>query len=155
MPSAELGVPEIGRFGLKAGAATVRDQSAAAFSGDMGLSTPLRQQAIPARPRLSITKGAQEHGAGRLSDFPQGPRGLTRDQMSVQARMMGIADIFEALTAADRPYKKAMPLSQALAIMRNFKEGGHIDPDLFDVFVERQVYRRYAQAFLAPAQIDC
>ena len=83
------------------------------------------------------------------------PKGLTRDEMSWQARMMGIADIFEALTAADRPYKKAMPLSQALAIMRNFKEGGHIDPDLFDVFVSKQVYRRYAQAFLVPAQIDC
>ena len=83
------------------------------------------------------------------------PKGLKRDEMSWQARMMGIADIFEALTAADRPYKKAMPLSQALAIMRNFKEGGHIDPDLFDVFVNRQVYRRYAQAFLTPEQIDC
>ena len=83
------------------------------------------------------------------------PKGLKRDEMSWQARMMGIADIFEALTAADRPYKKAMPLSQALAIMRNFKEGGHIDPDLFDVFVDRQVYRRYAQAFLTPEQNDC
>ena len=83
------------------------------------------------------------------------PKGLKRDEMSWQARMMGIADIFEALTAADRPYKKAMSLSQALAIMRNFKESGHIDPDLFDVFVGQQVYRRYAQAFLAPEQIDC
>jgi len=83
------------------------------------------------------------------------PKGLKREEMSWQARMMGIADIFEALTASDRPYKKAMPLSQALAIMRNFKEGGHIDPDLFDVFVDKQVYRSYAQAFLGPEQIDC
>lgn len=80
------------------------------------------------------------------------PKGLTREQMSWPARMMGIADIFEALTASDRPYKKAMPLSQALAIMRNFKDNGHIDPDLFDVFVERQVYRRYAEAFLPREQ---
>ena len=83
------------------------------------------------------------------------PRGLTRDEMSVQARVMGIADIFEALTAHDRPYKKAMPLSQALAVLQGFKERGHIDPDLHEVFVREQVYRQYAQAFLAPEQIDC
>jgi hypothetical protein len=62
------------------------------------------------------------------------PRGLTRDQMSVQARMMGIADIFEALTAADRPYKSGMKLSQALGIMERMVHNGHIDPDLFEVF---------------------
>ncbi|KAF0166932.1 MAG: metal dependent phosphohydrolase with GAF sensor [Rhodocyclaceae bacterium] len=82
------------------------------------------------------------------------PKGLTRDQMSVQARMMGIADIFEALTARDRPYKHGMKLSQAMGIMGNFKKNGHIDPDLFDVFVKQGVYRRYAEQFLDPAQID-
>jgi HD-GYP domain-containing protein (c-di-GMP phosphodiesterase class II) len=82
------------------------------------------------------------------------PRGLTRDQMSLQARMMGIADIFEALTAKDRPYKPGMKLSQAMRIMDNFKKGGHVDPDLFDVFVAQGVYRRYAEQFLDPAQID-
>jgi HD-GYP domain-containing protein (c-di-GMP phosphodiesterase class II) len=56
------------------------------------------------------------------------PKGLRREQMSLQARMMGIADIFEALTAADRPYKAPMKLSQALKIMQNFKDNGHIDP---------------------------
>ncbi len=82
------------------------------------------------------------------------PKGLTREQMSVQARMMGIADIFEALTARDRPYKHGMKLSQAMGIMANFKKNGHIDPDLFDVFVKQGVYRRYAEQFLDPAQID-
>ena len=82
------------------------------------------------------------------------PRGLRRDQMSVQARMMGIADIFEALTAADRPYKPPMTLSQALAIMEKFKHDGHIDPDLYDVFIARQVPQRYAERFLAPQQCD-
>jgi len=82
------------------------------------------------------------------------PRGLTRDQMSVQARMMGIADIFEALTAKDRPYKEAMKLSQALAIMENFKNTGHIDPDLYDVFVRSAVFRTYAERFLSPEQND-
>jgi HD-GYP domain-containing protein (c-di-GMP phosphodiesterase class II) len=82
------------------------------------------------------------------------PKGLTREQMSLQARMMGIADIFEALTARDRPYKQGMKLSQAMGIMSNFRKNGHIDPDLFDVFVKQGVYRRYAEQFLDPGQID-
>jgi hypothetical protein len=82
------------------------------------------------------------------------PKGLTREQMSVQARIMGIADIFEALTAKDRPYKPGMKLSQAMDIMVKFRNSGHIDPDLFDVFVREQVYLRYAEQFLDPWQID-
>ncbi len=83
------------------------------------------------------------------------PKGLTREQMSVQARIMGIADIFEALTAKDRPYKQGMKLSQAMQIMAKFKAGGHIDPDLYAMFLSHQVPQRYAQKFLAPAQQDC
>jgi HD-GYP domain-containing protein (c-di-GMP phosphodiesterase class II) len=82
------------------------------------------------------------------------PRGLTRAQMSVQARIMGIADIFEALTAKDRPYKPGKTLSESLAILGKFKENGHIDPDLFDIFVKERVYLRYAREFLDPEQID-
>ena len=83
------------------------------------------------------------------------PRGLRREEMSWQARMMAIADIFEALTAGDRPYKDAMTLSQALGILNKFRDNGHIDPDLHDVFVNSEIYRRYAEAFLAPKQVDC
>jgi HD-GYP domain-containing protein (c-di-GMP phosphodiesterase class II) len=82
------------------------------------------------------------------------PRGLTRDGMSVQARVMGIADIFEALTAADRPYKSGKTLTESLAILGKLKLGGHIDPDLFDVFIREKVYMDYAQQFLAAEQID-
>lgn len=82
------------------------------------------------------------------------PRGLTRDQMSIPARMMGIADIFEALTAGDRPYKKAMPLSQALSILGRMKLGNHIDPDLFDLFISEKVYLEYAEKYLSAEQID-
>lgn len=82
------------------------------------------------------------------------PKGLTRDQMSVQARVMGIADIFEALTARDRPYKKGKTLSESLEILGKFKLSGHIDPDLFDVFVREKVYLEYARQFLEPEQID-
>ncbi|OGS74960.1 MAG: phosphohydrolase, partial [Gallionellales bacterium GWA2_55_18] len=82
------------------------------------------------------------------------PRGLTREQMSVQARMMGIADIFEALTAKDRPYKKGKTLTESLTILGKFKLGGHIDPDLFDVFIREKVYLDYGKQFLSPEQID-
>jgi len=82
------------------------------------------------------------------------PRGLTREQMSLQARVMGIADIFEALTAKDRPYKPGKTLSESLIILGKFKLGGHIDPDLFDVFIREKVYLDYARQFLPPEQID-
>jgi HD-GYP domain-containing protein (c-di-GMP phosphodiesterase class II) len=82
------------------------------------------------------------------------PKGLVREQMSVQARVMGIADIFEALTAKDRPYKRGKTLTESLTILGKFKENGHIDPDLFDVFVREKVYLSYAHQYLDKDQID-
>jgi HD-GYP domain-containing protein (c-di-GMP phosphodiesterase class II) len=82
------------------------------------------------------------------------PRGLTREQMSVPARVMGIADIFEALTARDRPYKPGKTLTESLRILGHMKLEGHVDPDLFDVFVKERVYLDYAGRYLPPEQID-
>ncbi len=82
------------------------------------------------------------------------PRGLTRERMSIQARIMGIADVFEALTAGDRPYKQAMKLSQALTILGRMKLEGHIDPDLFDAFIHSGLWREYAAKYLPPEQRD-
>jgi HD-GYP domain-containing protein (c-di-GMP phosphodiesterase class II) len=82
------------------------------------------------------------------------PKRLLGGTMSVPARAMAIADIFEALTASDRPYKKAKTLSEALEIMARMKKEKHIDPDLFDVFVRKKVYLRYAEQFLHRDQID-
>lgn len=82
------------------------------------------------------------------------PKGLVKDEMSVQARMMAIADIFEALTARDRPYKDPMKLSQAVSILKNMSETGHIDPELFDVFINQSVHINYASAHLLPEQND-
>jgi len=82
------------------------------------------------------------------------PKGLTREQMSVPARIMGIADVFEALTAPERSYKKPMPLSQTLEIMGRMVENNHLDPDLFNLFVEKNVYMSYAKKHLNTDQID-
>jgi HD-GYP domain-containing protein (c-di-GMP phosphodiesterase class II) len=82
------------------------------------------------------------------------PRGLKGEQMSIPARVMAIADIFEALTAADRPYKAPKTLSEALKIMRLMVKDKHIDPDLFRLFVQSGVYEDYARKHLTPEQID-
>ncbi|MDB5894325.1 MAG: diguanylate cyclase [Rhodoferax sp.] len=82
------------------------------------------------------------------------PRRLDASQLSVPARIMAVADIFEALTAADRPYKKSKTLSEAIEILYGFKQRGHIDSDVFDLFLTSGVYLRYAQRFLTPELID-
>jgi HD-GYP domain-containing protein (c-di-GMP phosphodiesterase class II) len=82
------------------------------------------------------------------------PRGLKKEQMSIQARILAIADIFEALAAPDRPYKEALPLSQVFDIMGKMVDDGHLDPDLFDVFIKKKAYLSYARQYLASEQID-
>ncbi len=82
------------------------------------------------------------------------PKGLKRDEMSIPARMMAIADIFEALTSRDRPYKDPMKLSQTFSIMNNMRKDEHIDPELFNMFLKQGVWKRYAMAHLNPEQLD-
>ncbi|MDB5896613.1 MAG: Metal dependent phosphohydrolase, partial [Ramlibacter sp.] len=82
------------------------------------------------------------------------PRGLKREQMSLPARVMAIADIFEALTAADRPYKPPKTLSESLRIMSFMVRDNHIDPDLYKLFIDSGVYKEYARQFLKPEQLD-
>ena len=82
------------------------------------------------------------------------PKRLTREQMPLTARMMAVADIFEALTASDRPYKKAKKLSEAIRIMSFMKKDRHIDPDLFDLFLSSGVWLEYGRRFLQTEQLD-
>ncbi len=82
------------------------------------------------------------------------PRGLKKAQMSIPARIMAIADIFEALTAADRPYKSPKTLNQALRIMSFMRDDRHIDAELFDLFLESGIHQTYAEQHLKPTQIE-
>ena len=82
------------------------------------------------------------------------PRGLTKEQMSVPARLMAITDIFEALSAVDRPYKKAKPVSECLFILGTMVEKNHLDPDIFAVFIESGVYKNYISEYADPEQLD-
>jgi HD-GYP domain-containing protein (c-di-GMP phosphodiesterase class II) len=113
-------------------------------------------QMLESLPWPNHLKNVAEYAGGHHErmDGKGYPRGLKREQMSVQARCMGIADIFEALTAKDRPYKKGKTLTEALTILGKFKLNGHVDPDLFDIFMWNKVYDSYARQFLDPDQID-
>mgnify|MGYP001975382989 FL=1 len=82
------------------------------------------------------------------------PRGLTKEQMSVPARLMAITDIFEALSAVDRPYKKAKPVSECLFILGTMVEKNHLDPDIFAVFIESGLYKNYISEYANPEQLD-
>ncbi len=82
------------------------------------------------------------------------PNHIGGDALSLQARILAVADVFEALTAKDRPYKEPMKLSQAMKIMGFMVKDKHVDPQVFDLFTSAGVYRDYAQTHLSPAQID-
>jgi len=111
---------------------------------------------LEALPWPKHLKNVPEYAGGHHErmDGKGYPRGLTREQMSVPARLMAIADIFEALTAADRPYKKGKLLSEALHILGNFSLNGHIDPDLFDIFIRSKIYLHFAHKNMDERQID-
>jgi len=82
------------------------------------------------------------------------PRRLCKEDLSIPARIMVIADVFEALTASDRPYKKGKTLSQAIKIMHFMKKDEHIDAELFDLFLTSGVHLEYAKRYLKPEQLD-
>jgi HD domain len=82
------------------------------------------------------------------------PRRIGADDLSVLARIMAVADIFEALTASDRPYKPPKKLSTSLRIMSSFRDEGHICPDLFDLFLTSGAFREYGEKHLRPEQVD-
>ena len=82
------------------------------------------------------------------------PRQLCKEDLSIPARIMVIADVFEALTASDRPYKKGKTLSQAIKIMHFMKKDAHIDGELFDLFLTSGTHLAYANRYLKPEQLD-
>jgi len=82
------------------------------------------------------------------------PNGLTGEQMSIPAKMMTIADVFEALTSKERPYKKPMKISESLSILKKMSTTGHIDPDLFKLFLHSKIWKIYAKEFCLAEQLD-
>jgi HD-GYP domain-containing protein (c-di-GMP phosphodiesterase class II) len=82
------------------------------------------------------------------------PRKISAEQISIPGRIMALADVFEALTASDRPYKKAKKLSEAVQILSTMVKDKQLDADVFKLFLEQGIYKTYAARFLQPDQID-
>lgn len=139
-------------YNLKIARGTLTEEERAIINHHMDITIDM----LEALPFPKHLQRVAEYAGGHHEkmDGTGYPKGLTRDEMSVQARLMAIADIFEALTASDRPYKKAKPLSECLRIMGFMKKDAHIDPDLFDIFVDKKVYMLFADKFLDDDQID-
>jgi HD-GYP domain-containing protein (c-di-GMP phosphodiesterase class II) len=98
-------------------------------------------------PRYAASHHEKLNGTGY-------PFGYKDADIPLQSRILAIADIFEALTACDRPYRKSKPLSEALKIMSFMVKDGHIDKELFDLFIKEKIYLDYARQELSPQQID-
>jgi hypothetical protein len=139
-------------YNLSVGRGTLADEERYKIN-DHIVQTIIMLSQLPFPPHLqNVTELAGGHH--EKMDGTGYPKRLRREEMSVQARIMAIADIFEALTAADRPYKKGKKLSEAIAIMGRMVQDQHIDPDLFRLFLRSGVYLRYARKYLAPEFID-
>ncbi|NQZ08628.1 MAG: GAF domain-containing protein [Algicola sp.] len=139
-------------YNLKIAAGTLTEEERAVINHHMDITIEMLEALPFPKHLLNVPEYAGGHH--EKMDGTGYPKGLTRDEMSVQARLMAIADIFEALTASDRPYKKAKKISECLFIMGKMKLGHHIDPELFDVFVDKKVYMQFADKFLGDDQID-
>ncbi len=109
--------------------------------------------ALPFPPQLSRVP---EYATGHHEkmDGTGYPRGIYAGDMSVPARIMAVADVFEALTAMDRPYKQPKKLSEVMTIMGRMKEQHHLDPEVFDLFITSGVYRKYAEQNLPYELVD-
>ncbi|QWD89972.1 HD domain-containing phosphohydrolase [Polynucleobacter sp. MWH-Braz-FAM2G] len=145
-----LNEEEIKNLTIRAG--TLNDEERQIINHHIDLTISMLEQLPWPKHLKNVTEYAGGHH--EKMDGKGYPKGLTREQMSVPARCMGIADIFEALTAHDRPYKKGKTLSESLEILGKMKLGAHVDPDLFDVFIWEKVYEEYANKFLDPKQVD-
>ncbi len=131
---------------------TINAEERAAINRHIDITIDILEQ-LPFPPKL---RRVPEYAGGHHErmDGRGYPRGLTRDQMSIPARIMGVADVFEALTARERPYKPPMPLSQAFSILQKMRHDNHIDPDVFELFLRSGKWKDYAREHLLPEQND-
>lgn len=149
-PRALLDEEEAGNLRIRAG--TLNDAERQIINNHIVITIKMLESLPWPKQLRNVTEYAGGHH--ERMDGKGYPKGLTRDQMSVPARIMAVADIFEAVTAPDRPYKRGNTLNEAIDILLGFRERDHIDPDIFDLFIRSKVYQRYAEQFMHPSQID-
>ena len=149
-PANRFNLGELHNLSIRAGTLTPEERY---LINEHIVQTVIMLESIPFPPALKrVPEWAANHH--EKMDGTGYPRRLRREEMSLPARMTAIADIFEALTASDRPYKPKKTVSEAVAIMARMSRDQHIDPDLFALFLTAGVYRDYAEAFLDRDQID-
>lgn len=131
---------------------TLSEEERLVINGHMVQTVRMLEQ-LPFPPDL---RRVPEYAGGHHETMDgQGyPKGIFAGDMSIPARIMAIADVFEALTAADRPYKRGKSLSETMVIMGRMKENNHLDPQLFDCFVQSGVYLQYAERYMEEALVD-
>jgi len=139
-------------YNLKIGRGTLTDEERFKINEHV-IQTILMLERLPFPKHLD--KIPEYAGAHHETMIGTGyPRKLVKEQMSIPARIMALADIFEALTAADRPYKHAKTLSEAVRIMGFMVKDQHIDKDVFHLFLKSDLHRTYGDLFLKPEQVD-
>jgi HD-GYP domain-containing protein (c-di-GMP phosphodiesterase class II) len=150
VPEHERNLGELYNLGIRRGTLTAEERFTI---NEHIVQTILMLKRLPFPPHMrDVAEIAGSHH--ETMDGTGYPRGLRREDMSIPARIMAIADIFEALTAADRPYKKSKTFSESLRIMSGMRDKGHIDADLFELFLRSGVFRAYAERYLDPMQMD-
>src|SRR5579859_714885 len=149
-PAHKFNLGEVYNLGIGRGTLTAEDRY---HINDHIVQTIIMLEALPFPKNLKRVP-AWAGGHHEKLDGTGYPKRLFKDDMEIPARAMAIADIFEALTARDRPYKTPKKLSDCIKILSFMKKDQHIDPDLFDLFLTAGVYKEYAEQFLTPEQID-
>ena len=149
-PERKFNLGEVYNLSIARGTLTAEDRY---HINDHIVQTIIMLEALPFPKNLKRV-AAWAGGHHEKLDGTGYPKRLFKEQMEIPARAMAIADIFEALTARDRPYKTPKKLSECIKILSFMKKDQHIDPDLFDLFLTSGVYLEYAQEFLMPEQID-
>jgi HD-GYP domain-containing protein (c-di-GMP phosphodiesterase class II) len=149
-PEYKQNLGEIYNFSVARGTLTDEDRY---INNEHIINTIKMLETLPLPPDL---KNVPDYAGGHHEtlDGRGYPRNLTAEQLSIPARIVAIADIFEALTASDRPYKSGKPISAALSIMKKMRDNSHIDSDLFALFLRSGVYKKYAEEFLDSNLID-
>ena len=150
VPEHKFNLGEVGNLSIGRGTLTEEDRYKI---NDHIVQTIIMLEALPFPKHL---KKVPEYAGGHHEkmDGTGYPRGLAKEDMSIPARIMAIADIFEALTAADRPYKAPKKLTDCVKIMSFMVKDQHIDRDLFELFLNAGIHEQYAERFLRPEQID-
>ena len=150
LPEHRQNMGELHNLAIRRGTLTAEDRFAV---NDHIVQTLIMLKRLPWPPHLERVPDIAANHHERM-DGNGYPRRLRGEELQTTERIMALVDVFEALTAADRPYKPAKTLSESLRLMAAMCRNGHLDPELYQYFVRSRVWLDYARVFMKPEQID-